>query len=186
MPRDNPRVFEEGLFLAPFFGNGSMVGHLYKRSPSQPIGASRDYACGSRANRNVWSPTLSQAKNEGDRLVCANVYGLSLEHRLLALMECAAPSSYLVRQPGKTFPVYRFRERRVRPLCHLMVRQQTWPSDCARSASCIPRSSMLQPAKTLCRVVLRSKLSIGKSPSSTRLLPQAHSPCWRGSSAMES
>jgi hypothetical protein len=26
----------------------------------------------------------------------------------------------------KAFPVYRFRERRVRPLCHLMVRQQTW------------------------------------------------------------
>jgi hypothetical protein len=29
-------------------------------------------------------------------------------------------------QPWKAFPVYRFRERRVRPLCHLIVRQQTW------------------------------------------------------------
>jgi hypothetical protein len=28
-------------------------------------------------------------------------------------------------QPWKAFPVYRFRERRVRPLCHLIVRQQT-------------------------------------------------------------
>ena len=49
-----------------------------------------------------------------------------LEHELLTTMECAAPSSYLVRQSWKTFPVDRFRERRVRPLCHLMVRQQTW------------------------------------------------------------
>ena len=29
-------------------------------------------------------------------------------------------------QPWKAVPVYRFRERRVRPLCHLVVRQQTW------------------------------------------------------------
>jgi len=49
-----------------------------------------------------------------------------LEHKLLTLMECAARSSYLVMQPWKAFPVYRFRERRVRPLCHLIVRQQTW------------------------------------------------------------
>ena len=41
-------------------------------------------------------------------------------------MECAARSSYLVMQPWKAFLVYRFRERRVRPLCHLIVRQQTW------------------------------------------------------------
>jgi hypothetical protein len=27
-------------------------------------------------NRNVWSAALSQAKNESDRLVCANVCGL--------------------------------------------------------------------------------------------------------------
>src|ERR1017187_8228693 len=59
-------------------------------------------------------------------MVCANVFGLLLEHKLLALMECAARSSYLVMQPWKAFPVYRFRERRVRPLCHLIVRQQTW------------------------------------------------------------
>src|SRR5450631_144358 len=78
------------------------------------------------ANRNVWSAALSQAKNKGDRLVCANVFGLHWSTRLLAMMECAALSSYLVRQPGKAFPVCRFRERRVRPLCHLIVRQQTW------------------------------------------------------------
>src|SRR5437879_9331247 len=77
-------------------------------------------------NRNVWSAALSQAKNDGDRLVCANVYGLCWSTRLLAMMECAALSSYLVRQPGKAFPDCRFRECRVRPLCHLIVRQQTW------------------------------------------------------------
>jgi hypothetical protein len=45
---------------------------------------------------------------------------------LLAWMECAAPSSYLVTRPLKAFDGYRFRECRDRPLCHLMVRQQTW------------------------------------------------------------
>src|SRR5437879_5886238 len=75
---------------------------------------------------SVWSAALSQAKNENDRVVCANVFGLRWSTKLLALMECAARSSYLVMQPWKAFPVYRFRERRVRPLCHLMVRQQTW------------------------------------------------------------
>jgi hypothetical protein len=51
------------------------------------------------ATRNVWSATVSQAKNESDNsLVCANVYGLRWSAKLLALMECAAPSSYLVRQ----------------------------------------------------------------------------------------
>ena len=71
-------------------------------------------------------PLCRKRKMKVDRMVCANVFGLLLEHRLLALMECAARSSYLVVQPWKAFPVYRFRERRVRPLCHLIVRQQTW------------------------------------------------------------
>lgn len=35
--------------------------------------------------------TLSQEKNEGDRFVCANVFGLLWSTRLLAMMECAAP-----------------------------------------------------------------------------------------------
>ena len=59
-------------------------------------------------------------------MVCAHVYGLWLEDDLLAWMECAALSSYLVTRPLKAFDGYRFRERRDRPLCHLMVRQQTW------------------------------------------------------------
>jgi hypothetical protein len=67
-----------------------------------------------------------QAKNEVGGKVCAHVYGLCLEDDLLAWMECAAPSSYLVTRPLKAFDGYRFRERRDRPLCHLMVRQQTW------------------------------------------------------------
>src|ERR1700688_2369493 len=65
-------------------------------------------------------------ENESDRMVCANVFGLRWSTKLLALMECAARSSYLVMQPWKAVPVNRFRERRVRPLCHLIVRQQTW------------------------------------------------------------
>ena len=72
---------------------------------------------GSRATLNVWSAALSEAKNESDRLVCANVYGLCWSTKLLASMECAAPSSYLVMQSRKTFQGYRFRERRVRPVC---------------------------------------------------------------------
>src|ERR1035441_4636535 len=43
-------------------------------------------------------------------MVCAHVYGLWLEDDLLAWMECAAPSSYLVTRPLKVFDGYRFRE----------------------------------------------------------------------------
>src|SRR6266851_9550354 len=70
-------------------------------------------------------PLCRKRKMKVDRLVRANVFGLRWS-KLLALMECAARSSYLVMQPWKAFPVNRFRERRVRPLCHLIVRQQTW------------------------------------------------------------
>src|SRR5882762_10016550 len=43
------------------------------------------------ANRNVWSAASSQAKNEGDRLVCANVYGLHWSTKAPGLdgMRCA-------------------------------------------------------------------------------------------------
>ena len=44
------------------------------------------------AKTNVWSAALSQAKNDGDRLVCANVYGLDWSVFFRALMECAALS----------------------------------------------------------------------------------------------
>jgi hypothetical protein len=44
----------------------------------------------SSTNRNVWSAVLSQAKNESDRMVCANVFGLRWSTKLLALMECDA------------------------------------------------------------------------------------------------
>ena len=64
-------------------------------------------------------PLCRKRKNESDRMVCANVFGLRWSTKLLALMECAARSSYLVMQPWKALPNYRFRERRVRPLCHL-------------------------------------------------------------------
>ena len=41
-------------------------------------------------------------------------------------MECAALRSPLVTQSFETSSEFGFGERRVRPLCHLMVRQQTW------------------------------------------------------------
>ena len=50
------------------------------------------------------SAALSQAKNDSEMLVRANVFGLFLTQKLLALMECAARSSYLVMQPSKAFP----------------------------------------------------------------------------------
>ena len=46
--------------------------------------------------------------------------------RLRARMECATLSSHLLLQSWKTLEGYGFRERRIGPLCHLVVRQQTW------------------------------------------------------------
>src|SRR6267143_6303804 len=56
----------------------------------------------------------------------SNVYGLCWSKSLLARMECAALFSPLVIQSLETSSGYGFRERRVRPLCHLLIRQQTW------------------------------------------------------------
>ena len=41
-------------------------------------------------------------------------------------MECAALFSPLVIQSLEASSGYGFEERRVRPLCHLLIRQQTW------------------------------------------------------------
>jgi hypothetical protein len=49
-----------------------------------------------------------------------------LEQQLRAGMECAALFSPSVMQSQRTSSGYGFGERRVRPLCHLIVRQQTW------------------------------------------------------------
>ena len=70
---------------------------------------------GHPAHRNVWSAAVSQAKNESDRSVCANVYGLCWSTTLLAMMECAAPSSCLVGQSWKTSSGYRLRAHREAP-----------------------------------------------------------------------
>ena len=48
-------------------------------------------------------PLCRKRKMKVDRMVFANVFGLLSEHKLLALMECAARSSYLVRQPRRLF-----------------------------------------------------------------------------------
>ena len=66
-----------------------------------------------------------QAKNEGDRLVCANVCGLRWSIQLLTRMECAA---LLFKRAALLGLLHKagFSERRVRPLCPLSVRQQAW------------------------------------------------------------
>src|SRR5580693_6433367 len=82
-------------------------------------------------------------------------------------MECAAPSSFLVMLPLEAFSGCRFRERRDRPLCHLMVRQQTWqesqnsdqsPLDCrcgnrraiSKPGACARRHVQAIQAATIC------------------------------------
>src|ERR1700681_3656604 len=75
----------------------------------------------------MYGPPLRRKRNVGrHRLVCANVYGLCWSESLLARMECAALFSPLVIQSRETSSGYGFKERRVRPLCHLLIRQQTW------------------------------------------------------------
>src|SRR5712671_6619441 len=72
-------------------------------------------------------PPLRRKRNVGcHKLVCANVYGLCWSESLLARMECAALFSPLVIQSLETSSGYGFKERRVQPLCHLLIRQQTW------------------------------------------------------------
>ena len=90
---------------------------------------------GSWATRHVRSAAILQAKNEGDGLVCANASGLFVSYRSWHLMECAALASYLVTQSRTTLTSTRFRERRVRPFCHLIVRQQTWREIIIQSAA---------------------------------------------------
>jgi len=103
-----------------------MDGDKYPKSFVEPIDMFVGLWQGDEQSGMYGPPLCRKRKMKVDRMVCANVFGLLSEHKLLALMECAARSSSLVMQPWKAFPVYRFRERRVRPLCHLIVRQQTW------------------------------------------------------------
>jgi hypothetical protein len=78
------------------------------------------------ANPNVWSAALLQAKNEMVTDRSAQMYtALVGVEALRARMECAAPRSHLVGQSWKTPSGFGFEERRVRPLCHRRIRQQT-------------------------------------------------------------
>src|SRR5260370_11657592 len=70
------------------------------------------------ANRNVWPAAVLQAKNESDIVGLRECIRPLCELLLWPLMECAALLSYLITQAFKPFPVFRFQERRVRPLCH--------------------------------------------------------------------
>src|SRR5260370_28543391 len=75
----------------------------------------------------MYGPPLRRKRNVGcHKLVCANVYGLCWSESLLARMECAALFSPLVIQSLEASSGYGFEGRRVRPLCHLLIRQQTW------------------------------------------------------------
>jgi hypothetical protein len=100
------------------------ISFRFVRSPEFPHHV-QAVAGGSRAIRNVWSAALSQAKNERQDGLRKCIRAL-LEQKAPGLdgMRCAR-SSYLVMQSWKAFPDDRFRERRVRPLCHLIARQQT-------------------------------------------------------------
>jgi hypothetical protein len=70
---------------------------------------------------------LSQAKNEKVTGWSANVFGLRWSTKLLALMKCAARSSYFVMQPGKGFSGLQVsRAPGSIVVSCLIVRQQTW------------------------------------------------------------
>jgi len=53
-------------------------------------------------------PPYCKRKVRMTEMVCANVFGLYWSSELLALMECAAPSSFLVTLSFKAFSGYRF------------------------------------------------------------------------------
>ena len=81
------------------------------------------------AGVNVWSAVLLQAKSESAQGGLRKCIRSSLEScSLRTMMECAAFCSYLNlnRQPQAAVLLHRFPERRDRPLCHLIARQQTW------------------------------------------------------------
>src|SRR5260370_1320423 len=91
-----------------------------------PLRRKRNVGC-HKVVCGMYGPPLRRKRNVGcHKLVCANVYGLCWSESLLARMECAALFSPLVIQSLETSSGYGFKERRVRPLCHLLIRQQTW------------------------------------------------------------
>src|SRR5690349_1744865 len=57
-----------------------------------------------RANKIVWSAALSQAKNERDRMVCANVFGLRWSTKLRFRYVSRLSQSELQSQAGCTRP----------------------------------------------------------------------------------
>ena len=74
----------------------------------------------------MYGPPPCRKRKVRRQVVCANVFDLWWSVLLLARMECATLSSYLTVQSSQTAWRIRLGERRVRPLCHLIVRQQTW------------------------------------------------------------
>src|ERR1700751_3739508 len=74
----------------------------------------------------MYGPPLCRKRKM--RVACwsAQMYSAFVGAVLRARMECAALRSPLVRQSLRTSSEFGFGKRRVRPLCHLMVRQQTW------------------------------------------------------------
>src|SRR5438128_8463554 len=76
------------LAIAQEMPGGFNVGATHRNGRRYAFRSRRAITSGSSANRNVWSAAVSQAKNETDRLVCANVYGLCWSTKLRAMMEC--------------------------------------------------------------------------------------------------
>jgi hypothetical protein len=119
-------------------GVPSEVGLQFPPAMREPRSAGDSWTTDTFAKRTVrasvdygppgmYGPPLRRKRNVGcHRLVCANVYGLCWSGSLLARMECAALFSPLVIQSRETSSGYGFKERRVRPLCHRLIRQQTW------------------------------------------------------------
>ena len=70
-----PNSPSDGVRVAFIVENGAPIELLEFTDPKHPARLSNQMDA-KRANRNVWSAALSQAKNEGDRMVCANVFGL--------------------------------------------------------------------------------------------------------------
>ena len=117
------------------------------------------------STRHVWSAASLQAKNEDDGLVCANVSGLFVSSGSWHLMECAALASYLVTQSRATLTSTRFRERRVRPFCHLIVRQQTWRENLIHSAAVAAGLRLWESRKRFPSLASLARRQLQASPS---------------------
>lgn len=76
----------------------SLFPFLQGLAPLQHVGLSRRTAV-DRVTGMYGPPPFCKRRMRMQNMVCANVFGLCWSSDLLASMECAAPSSYLVSRP---------------------------------------------------------------------------------------